>query len=164
MWLKAERLIVSRVSFVSHGGDVDGAPLAGSAVPDLDELVRCLDHDVVVAAHRGLGEGGHEEVVGEAPVGLVGVGGEEPVLDEHPQVLDARCQRLGEAAVVAQLPGEVDARDEDELPTEGDHLEDRPEVPTGTEHVLHRREGVRALGEGVPEPATSAWRVREGLP
>ena len=143
--------------------DVDGAPFARCPVPDADELVRRLDHDVVVPPHRRLGEGRHEQVVREAPVGLVGVRGEEPVADEHPQVVHPRRERLAEAGVVAQLADEVGASGEDELPAEGDELEDRPEVAADAQHVLHRRRRVAVLGERVPEDRSPTGWVGEGV-
>ena len=84
-------------------GDVDDPPRARALVPDRKQLVRRGGHDVVVAAHRRLGEGGHEQVVGQAPVRLVGPGGEESVPDEHPQVVHADMLVTWEHSTAGEL-------------------------------------------------------------
>jgi hypothetical protein len=74
------------------------------------ELLGEIQHlgDIVL---QGLAaEGGQEDVVRLAPIGLVGVGSEEAVADNRPALLEAGAERLVEALIVTDLVHLIGAR------------------------------------------------------
>lgn len=124
----------------------------------LDQIVRDVHHDVVVAPHGSGGERRPQQIVGALPVGLMVVGGEQAVGTDVAEALDARRQELLEAVFVAQIADHVGTRGEDEAFAENVALEHRSEPGGQSGRILDRRARVDA--DDVAQYRQSIRRMR----
>lgn len=140
------------------GRHVDGAPPHG-AVPSGEELAGDLEHGVVVAVHRRLGEGRHQEFMRRIPIGLIVVGGEQPVADDQPQRLHLHADVFAEPGLVVEFADDVGALGDHITRTERGEFEERPEAGG---HPGQRLGGlVDVHREQVTENRQPSWRMRQ---
>ena len=125
------------------GRHIDGVR-SGPSVPVRGQLCGHVEHHRVVAAHGGLREGRHQELVGLVPVRLVVVGGEQPVATQEAQRLQVATDVLAEPPFVVEVGDQVGAGHDDVAGTHERELINRPEVFG----VIDRRLGRSVAVEG----------------
>src|SRR6185436_18134106 len=148
------RLPVERVEAVAEAAEADGVErqrrhvvgdvdlvVGVEAVPLEHELLGDVEHHGVIALHRPLAEARQEDVVGPGPVGLLGVGGEEPVAREVAQPPERPAHALVEARLVTELFHELESRDDHHRLAEHVEPVDGTELLGQLHHVLHGRGG-----------------------
>ena len=110
----------------------------------------------MIAAHRGLAEGRHQQLVGLEPVRLVVIRREQPVAADDPQCLDIGSDMLAEPGLVVEVGHRIGTGGDDVAGTQEPEFADRPEF--GHAHrVLHRRVGLQS--EHVTEQRYPSRRV-----
>jgi len=112
----------------------------------------------VVAPHRRLGEGGHQQFVRTTPVRFVVVGGEQAVAADDPQRDDLRAQVLAEPLLVVEVGDDLSAGGHHITRAHERELEDRPQLG----RVVDRRAGglVAAKSQDVAEQRNPLGRAR----
>ncbi|MCY1506754.1 hypothetical protein D9M68_410080 [compost metagenome] len=108
-------------------------------VPFVDQPAGHAQHRVEIPLHRALAEGRHQDAVRLAPVGLVGVRGEQAVAGHAAQVGQWRADVLAEACRVAHFGSQRDRGHERHAPAGEVQFEDALMMAAARQQVLAHR-------------------------
>ncbi len=113
--------------------------VAVEPLPFLDQLFGDIDHARMVGRHRAVAERLQQDVVGLAPVRLIGIGGEQPVAADRAHPAQRPAHRLVETLLVGEFIDQIVAGDDDERRAHHVEPEDRPELLGQPHQVLNGR-------------------------
>ncbi len=154
-------VLIKRVEAVAEAGQRDGVEREpGHVVGDVDRrfraeplplrqhLVGDIEHVLEIIPHRRRTEGRHQDAVRLGPVGLVGMGGEQAVGDEIPQVGQPTADLLVETSLVTGVGSQLERAEHQHGALAERQAIDGPELAGELDHALDRR--FRIDVRGVP--------------